>query len=71
MKAFGDWAPPIPAWGAYSAPQTPLLYLGDLLLKEEDDERRWEAERRGGSSSFARAAVGTEFLSPYASHTHR
>jgi len=62
---------PKPTGGAYSAPQAPLLCLGDLLLKEEDDERRWEGEVRGGSSSFARTAVGTEFLSPYPSHTHR
>jgi len=36
MKAFGDWAPPIPAWGAYSAPQTPLLDLRGRLAAAKD-----------------------------------
>jgi len=53
-KSFTGWGfAPDPNGGAYSAPQTPQLYLGALLLSEtrggrkgkgkagEEDEKKW------------------------------
>ena len=50
-KTFGGWAPPGPAVGAYSAPQTPYCEWSGLKGMEGKGEGKkkgtWEGKGRG------------------------
>jgi len=63
--AFGCLAPPGPAGGAYSAPETPSCIKGSLLLRER---RKRGREGRGGIGK-GRGGMGKGRGFPFMDHS--